>query len=146
MSKIHTAIENQWENAVKKSYEIDFDNTRFFYDPQGYPLQTAKMNPLMELVEEKTLSRPFIYNWGNSDYSTWDYMSAVTEYSYLLAYEMLPSGSDDLDWVTFKKTPGGQRFEEYSSKLMADAIDSIARAWLHVWIRYRAWGPDKGKD
>lgn len=146
LTKIHTAIESQWENAVKKSYDIDFDNERFFYDPQGYPLPTPKMNSLMALVEEKALSRPFVYNWGQSDYSTWDYMSAVTEYSYLLAYEMLPSGSDDPDWVTYKKTPAGQRFEEYSSKLMADAVDSIARAWLHVWIRYRTWGPDKGKS
>lgn len=145
LGTIHTAVESQWESAVKKSYEIDEDNERFFYDPNGYPLKTDKMKSLMELVEEKVLSRPFVYNWGNSDYSTWDYMSAVTEYSYLLAYEMFPSDFEDMGWTAYKKTPAAARFEEYSSKLMADAIDSIARAWLHVWIRYRLWGPEKSK-
>ena len=145
LGTIHTAVESQWESAVKKSYEIDEDNERFFYDPNGYPLKTDKMKSLMELVEEKVLSRPFVYNWGNSDYSTWDYMSAVTEYSYLLAYEMFPRDFENMGWTAYKKTPAAARFEEYSSKLMADAIDSIARAWLHVWIRYRLWGPDKSK-
>ena len=145
LGTIHTAVESQWESAVKKSYEIDEDNERFFYDPNGYPLKTDKMKSLMELVEEKILSRKFVYNWGNSDYSTWDYMSAVTEYSYLLAYEMFPRDFEDTGWTEYKKTPAAARFEEYSSKLMADAVDSIARAWLHVWIRYRLWGPDKSK-
>ena len=146
LGTIHTAVENQWESAVKKSYMIDEDNERFFYDPNGYPLKTDKMKSLMTLVEEKILSRPFVYNWGNSDYSTWDYMSAVTEYSYLLAYEMFPSDFEDTGWTNYKKTPAAARFEEYSLKLMTDAIDSIARAWLHVWIRYRLWGPDKQKS
>lgn len=145
LGTIHTAVESQWESAVKKSYIIDEDNERFFYDPNGYPLKADKMKSLMTLVEEKILSRPFVYNWGNSDYSTWDYMSAVTEYSYLLAYEMFPRDFEDMGWTAYKKTPAAARFEEYSSKLMADAIDSIARAWLHVWIRYRLWGPDKSK-
>ena len=145
LGTIHTAVESQWESAVKKSYIIDEDNERFFYDPNGYPLKAEKMKSLMTLVEEKILSRPFVYNWGNSDYSTWDYMSAVTEYSYLLAYEMFPRDFEDMGWTAYKKTPAAARFEEYSSKLMTDAIDSIARAWLHVWIRYRLWGPDKSK-
>ena len=146
LGTIHTAVENQWESAVKKSYMIDEDNERFFYDPNGYPLKTDKMKSLMSLVEEKILSRPFIYNWGYSDYSTWDYMSAITEYSYLLAYEMFPKDFVDTGWKEYNKTPEAERFEEYSSKLMADAVDSIARAWLHVWIRYRLWGPDKSKS
>lgn len=145
LGTIHTAVESQWESAVKKSYIIDEDNERFFYDPNGYPLKADKMKSLTTLVEEKILSRPFVYNWGNSDYSTWDYMSAVTEYSYLLAYEMFPRDFEDMGWTAYKKTPAAARFEEYSSKLMTDAIDSIARAWLHVWIRYRLWGPDKSK-
>ena len=99
LGTIHTAVESQWESAVKKSYIID----------------------------------------------EWDYMSAVTEYSYLLAYEMFPRDFEDMGWTAYKKTPAAARFEEYSSKLMTDAIDSIARAWLHVWIRYRLWGPDKSK-
>jgi len=143
LPKIHAAVETQWENAVKKSYHIDTDNNRFFYDPDGYPLKTEKMNSLMQQVEEKILSRPFVYGWGQSDYSTWDYMSAVTEYSYLLAYQMFPKDFADTGWTEYKKMPQAERFDEYSTKLMTDAVDSIARAWLHVWIRYRQWGPDK---
>ena len=143
LAKIHAAVETQWENGVKKSYKIDEDNYRFFYDPDGYPLKTDKVASLMGEVERKILERPFIYNWGNSDYSTWDYMSAVTEYSYLLAYEMFPKDFVDMGWTEYKKRPEALRFEEYSAKLMADAVDSIARAWLHVWVRYRLWGPEK---
>jgi len=145
LGTIHAAVEKQWESGVEKSYKIDKDNERFFYDPDGYPLKTDKMTSLVSKVEEKILSRPFVYNWGNSDYSTWDYMSAVTEYSYLLAYEMFPKDFEDMGWKGYKATPSAERFEEYSLKLMTDAVDSIARAWLHVWIRYRLWGPDKGK-
>lgn len=145
LDKVHAAIEKIWEDEVNKSYEIDKDNERFFYDPKGFPLATDKMTDLIKNVEEKILSRPFIYNWGDSKYSAWDYVSAVTEYSYLLAYEMIPQGSKDMTISAYKQSPAFERFGEYSSKLLADAIDSIARAWLHVWIRYREWGPDKNK-
>jgi hypothetical protein len=30
-------------------------------------------------------------------------------------------------------------WEEDAVKIFCDAIDSIARVWLHVWIRYRKW-------
>ena len=145
LDKIHAAIEASWEDQVKKSYRIDDDNRRFFYDPDGYPLTTDKMTDLIKTVEEKILSRPFIFNWGSSQYSTWDYVSAVTEYSYLLAYEMVPKGSGDPAWAKYKAMDVYQRFDEYSAKLLADAVDSIARAWLHTWIRYSDWGPDKPK-
>ena len=145
LDKVHAAIEKIWENEVNKSYDIDKDNERFFYDRRGYPLATDKMTDLIKTVEEKILSRPFIYNWGDSKYSAWDYVSAVTENSYLLAYEMIPQGSKDMSVTEFKQKPEFERFYEYSAMLLADAVDSIARAWLHVWIRYREWGPDKNK-
>ena len=143
--KVHTAIEKIWEEEVNKSYEIDKDNDRFFYDPKGYPLATDKMTNLIKTVEEKIISRPFVYAWGGSKYSAWDYVSAVSEYSYMLAYEMLPQGSKDMTGKEYKLTPAFENFYDYSSMLLADAVDSIARAWLHVWMRYREWGPDKNK-
>ena len=81
-------------------------------------------------------------NWVR--YSTRDYVMAVTEYSYLMAHEMvpdeiLPKDSNKYTWGKYKKEEVFKRFDEYSAMLMADAIDSIARAWLHVWIRYREW-------
>ena len=33
----------------------------------------------------------------------------------------------------------GQGFDKYSKMIFGDAIDSIARIWLRVWIKYRKW-------
>jgi len=66
-------------------------------------------------------------------------MSTITEYSYLLAYQMFPKGFKDMTWKNYSKTEEAKRFQEYCTLLMSDAIDSIARVWLHVWIRYRKW-------
>ena len=64
----------------------------------------------------------------------------------MLAHEMVPEEIGDISWSQYKESAPYQRFDEYSAKLLADAVDSIARAWLHVWIRYREWGPDKPKN
>ena len=143
LDKLHAAIEGDWEDQVWASYYIDDDNRRFFYDRDGYPLATDKMSSMIAAVEEKICSRPFIYGWGGNDYSTRDYIKAVTEYSYLMAHEMIPAECEKLSWGNYKKHERFKRFDEYTAMLMADAVDSIARAWLHVWIRYREWGPDK---
>lgn len=137
---LHADVEKKWEDAVDASYEIDRRNSRFFYDHEGYPLvKDETMNPMIAAVEKKLVERPFEYGWGKEGYSTWDYMSTITEYSYLLAYEMFPPGTQNLHWSTYAKTAAAKRFQEYCTLLMTDAIDSIARAWLHVWIRYRKW-------
>lgn len=146
LSTIHAAIEKSWEDQVNKSYRIDKPNARFYYDPDGFPLATDKMTDLIRSVEEKVISRPFIYNWGSSKYSTRDYITAVAQYSYMLARQMVPTDLGNISWAKYKETEVYQRFDEYSSMLLADAVDSIARAWLHVWIRYRDWGPDKPKN
>ena len=146
LSTIHAAIEKSWEDQVKKSYRIDTRNNRFYYDPDGYPLATDKMTDLIKAVEERIINRPFIYGWGNSKYGTRDYMTAVAQYSFMLAQEMVPTDVGNATWAKYKETEAYQHFDEYSVKLLADAVDSIARAWLHVWIRYREWGPDKPKS
>ena len=140
LGKIHADVEKQWENYVDASYEIDRRNSRFFYDSDGYPLiKEETLAPMIKDVERKILERPFDYSWGQEGSSTWTYMSTITEYSYLLAYQMFPKGFKDTTWYSYSKTEDAQRFQEYCTLLMTDAIDSIARAWLHVWIRYRKW-------
>ena len=139
LGKIHADVEKQWENYVDTSYEIDKQNSRFFYDSDGYPLMKETLSPMIEAVEKKLLERPFDYSWGQEGSSTWTYMSTITEYSYLLAYQMFPKGFKDTTWKTYSKTEEAKRFQEYCTLLMSDAIDSIARVWLHVWIRYRKW-------
>ena len=137
---IHGYIESQWESQVKKSYKIDTDNNRFFYDPSGYPLQT-KITPLVQAVEDDVVSRQFLFPWGTKNNNTWDYMSAVSEYSYLMSYRLIPQEftPENLTKELYRASDAYKRFEEYSQYVFADAIDSIARVWLHVWARYRAW-------
>lgn len=141
LGKIHASIEGEWENQIKKSYNIDMDNERFFYDPNGYPLATADMTPLIKAVEEKVITRPFNYSWGSAD-GTREYAQAIGQYSFMLAQEMFPESLGDCTLTQYKKSEVFANFDKYSAMLMADAVDSIARAWLHVWARYRNWGPD----
>lgn len=141
LGKIHASIEGEWENQIKKSYNIDIDNERFFYDPNGYPLATADMTPLIKAVEEKVITRPFNYSWGSAD-GTREYAQAIGQYSFMLAQEMFPESLGDCTLTQYKKSEVFANFDKYSAMLMADAVDSIARAWLHVWVRYRNWGPD----
>lgn len=138
-ANIHGFIESEWDKQVRKSYKIDTDNDRFFYDPQGYPLQD-KMAPLMQAVEDDLVNREFYYGWGTGNKNTWDYMSALSEYSYLMAYEMIPDTLDEtMTKAEYKASDPWTKFEEHSRIILCDAVDSIARIWLHVWVRYREW-------
>ena len=68
-------------------------------------------------------------------------MSTISQYSYLKSYQMIPEGYDDsnLDVKTFKTLEGGINFDRYTFEILSDAVDSIARVWLHIWSRYRNW-------
>ncbi len=137
---VHGAIEQKWEEQVKASYELDIDNKRFFYDPKGYPLP-LNLSPLMKSVEEKIASRPYIHSWGTGNSSTWDYMSAVSQYSYLFARYLVPESFSNTQGIKefMNLTEWGLRFDDYNKMIFCDAIDSIARIWLHIWIRYKKW-------
>lgn len=141
---IHGFIEAQWDAQVRKSYQLDTANERFFYDPDGYPLK-KKITPLMELVEDDVVHREYSHPWGTGNDNTWDYMSAISQYSYLMAYRMIPSQYDETNLTKqlYQTTEEWSHFEEYSRYIFSDAIDSIARVWLHVWVRYRKWAAGK---
>ena len=141
---IHGFIESEWDKQVKKSYRIDTPNNRFFYAPDGYPL-TDKITPLMQSVEDDIINREFLYAWGAGNNNTWDYISAVSEYSYLMAYRLIPPEYDEktLTKELYKNTDAYAHFDEYSRIILCDAIDSISRVWLHVWSRYRKWALGK---
>ncbi|HNW51591.1 MAG TPA: hypothetical protein PKH79_10955 [Prolixibacteraceae bacterium] len=36
---LHAHIEKEWDELIRDCYSIDFDNERFFYDPEGFPLK-----------------------------------------------------------------------------------------------------------
>ena len=139
-ANIHGFIESEWDKQVRKSYDIDIPNNRFFYDPTGYPLQT-KPTPLVQAVEEEIISREYLHPWGVGNNNTWDYISAVSEYSYLMAYRLIPAEYDEknLTKEVYRNSEAYARLEEYSRAIFCDAVDSIARVWLHVWARYRSW-------
>lgn len=139
-ANIHGFIESEWDKQVKKSYRIDTPNNRFFYAPDGYPLPD-KVTPLMQAVEDDAVNREYLHSWGTGNSSTWDYMSALSEYSYLMAYRLIPAEYKDTELTKeiYKTTEAYARLEEYSRIILSDSVDSIARIWLHVWARYRKW-------
>lgn len=138
-TNLHGLIESEWDKQVRKSYALDTPNNRFFYDPEGYPLKT-KPTPLVLAVEEDAVSREYLHPWGTGNGNTWDYISAVSEYSYLMAYRLIPPEMDEqTSHKDYKASEAYSHLEEYSRYIFADAIDSIARVWLHVWSRYRSW-------
>ena len=59
----------------------------------------------------------------------------------LSARKVLIALMDDsnLDVKTFKTLEGGINFDRYTFEILSDAVDSIARVWLHIWSRYRNW-------
>lgn len=151
---IHAHLEEEWDKQVKKSYNIDFDNERFFYDPAGYPLPSGEMSAMVSAVEEQVRTASYTHDWGSStaggvkttNENVWDFMSSVSLYSYLLAYEMLPETvTMDTPIEEIKQSEMYAKLDEYSTKIMYEAINSIARIWLHVWVKYKKWEKEQQK-
>ena len=137
---IHGAIEKKWEDAISKAYKIDKDNNRFFYDPDGYPLPLKECD-FTTNVENEIAKRKYIHAWGGKSNNVWDFMSAVSQYSYLFSYYLIPQdfkNTQTMDEFT-AKTEWGSDFDAYSTMIFSDAIDAVARFWLHIWIKYRDW-------
>lgn len=136
---IHAHIEKEWDDLVHKCYDIDYDNNRFFYDPAGYPLKKAD-DPIIDWLEKEIINRKFSVAWGEANENTWDFMSAITQYSFLLAYKMIPQNynENNLDWNAFRNL-NGNNFDEYSKFILIDSIDSISKVWLRIWNKYLSW-------
>ena len=68
-------------------------------------------------------------------------MNAITQYSYLTAYHLIPAEHKPktLTKTIFKSLDFWKNFDPISADLLSDAIDSVARVWLHIWIRYLSW-------
>jgi len=100
-----------------------------------------KESPFLEDVKNEITKRQYVHGWGNGNSSTWDYMSGVSQHSYLFSRFLVPeSFSTAQNFNDFTKyTEWGGNFDFYNKMIFADAIDSIARIWLHVWIKYRSW-------
>ncbi len=146
-NEVHAFIEKMWDDQVQAAYKIDEYNERFYYDKDGYPLlnEDTEPSPLIKYVEKELRDRPFSWDWGDDNNNTWDYMSGITQYSYLLAYDLIPADRDPKQISTeyYMGTEAYQEhFEEYSKIILGDAVESIAKVWLHAWCRYRSWFRD----
>jgi hypothetical protein len=142
---LHAQIEEAWEQEVKTYYSIDAANNRFFYDPQGYPLfhdDGTYDASILSAVEDELAQRKFLITWGQGNDHTGHFMHAVCQYSYLLAYEFVPVGTniDGLSLAGCSNLPGQAiDFRDLSVAALSDAIDAIARVWLRVWRKYLKW-------
>ncbi len=140
---VHAFIEEEWDKQVQSSYYIDEDNERFFYDPEGYPRAKQEQTELIKYVEKELEDREFIWKWGGDGCkNTWSYMSGISQYSYLMAYRLIPADKTpkQITRASYRNsTAYKEHFLEYSKVIMADAVESIAKVWLHAWVRYRDW-------
>ncbi|MBO4843626.1 MAG: hypothetical protein J5490_03470 [Bacteroidales bacterium] len=144
-NEVHGFIEDEWDKQVRSSYCIDEDNERFFYDPEGYPLKNIAMTELMKYVEEDLEKREFVWSWGTGCNNTWDYMSGISQYSYLMSYRLVPADHipDEISKNLYMNSSAYKdHFLEYSKVILGDAVESIAKVWLHAWVRYRDWFRD----
>jgi hypothetical protein len=146
---LHGFIEGKWEDMIESYYKIDRDNERFFYDPYGYPLkdqgrEQEYQSSLIKQVFDALNQREFNVSWGGDNKNVWDFMSAVCQHSYLLAYSFLPQQYAYRDVTPDNwQSLGSISFENLTIAVFTDAIDSIARIWLRVWRRYMQWETDK---
>ena len=146
-NEVHAFIEEEWDTQVQAAYKIDYENDRFFYDKDGYPLfkEDAEPSPLIQYVEKELRDREFTWAWGADNNNTWDYMSGITQYSFLMAYDLVPADREPkkISKRSYIATDAyREHFEEYSKIILSDAVESIAKIWLHAWCRYRSWFRD----
>lgn len=137
---IHGYIEGKWDDVIRDCYSINEDQREFFCNQYGYPVQKAN-HQIITHIEQELSDRDVIIGYGTDNDNAWDFMSALCQYSYLLAYVMIPEGynKDNLTKDGFDALMPAQTFNDYSEKILMDTIDSIARIWLHVWLKYEEW-------
>lgn len=140
---LHGKIEGVWDEEIRKFYDIDFLNERFFYNREGYPLrkEAGFGNSFLNQVEEGLATREFTDSYGDGT-NVRTCMLTVCRYSYLLAYAFIPPGYDETNVTTqnVQSLPGQiLDLRQLSVIVFIDAIDAISRIWLRVWRRYLDW-------
>lgn len=137
---LHADIEGDWDKRVRHCYTIDLENTRFIYDRDGNPAKD-NTDPVIDYVEAQLTTRPFDSAYGPGNKNTWDIMSAVTQYSYATAYELVPAGFDIYkgDFKALMALITREKFEELSKSILLDTVDSVAKVWLRAWKRFEEW-------
>ncbi len=142
---LHAAVEQAWEEEVVRYYAIDRYHQRFLYTPAGWPMLKDDPNysgSILKSIEDELAAREFQVTWGQGNSNVREFMLAVSQYSYLLAYTWLPQGYDPsrLDRAALQLPFGeGLGFRQMSLIALADAVDAVARVWLRDLRRYMKW-------
>ncbi len=141
---VHAEAEDRWNREVVRYYRVSIQNQCFTMDEQsGFP----KLFPdekyeesVLFAVDKKLASRPFQVGYGSGNDNVREYVLAISQYSYLNSYAWLPYGltGAQFDRETLQ-APGGLPFNEMSIAALADAIDAVARVWLHDLRRFVKW-------
>jgi hypothetical protein len=144
-SDIHAKMEKKWDDMIKSHYTIDTKHKRFLYDPHGFPLRKTNreaqyQSSYLKRIADELSQRPFRIGYGTSRDNTWDFMSAICQYSYLLSYKFIPSRYNHQNvpndnWHSI----GSISFDDLSVAVFSDAIDSISRVWFRAWRKYSKW-------
>ncbi|MEW5924210.1 MAG: hypothetical protein AB1746_09500 [Candidatus Zixiibacteriota bacterium] len=144
---IHGHVEGLWDKEIAKYYQIDKSNERFFYNPEGFPLfkddpKHPYSGSFLSKAEDEVFKRDFPWDYGKGNNNIWDFMYAVCQFSYLMSYDFIPKNYNQGS-VTKKNLNSLKNqkydFETMSAIMLADAVDSIARVWLHIWRRHKDW-------
>jgi hypothetical protein len=140
-NEIHAKIEDYWDDIIRLCYSLDKKKECFNLDSSGYPKATGKTHSVATYLENEVINRPIEVSYGTGNKNTWDFMKTICQYSYLTSYKMIPKDYDEnsLEFNVLKGLKTGNSFDEYSQFIIIDAIDSISRVWLMVWIEYLEW-------
>ena len=141
---IHAEAEDRWNREVVKYYKINIEKQNFAMDAvTGFPQlfdDGTYQDSILYAVDQKLAARPFRIGYGEANDNVREYILAVSQYSYLNSYAWLPPGlsADHLDRERLQ-CASGLTFKEMSTAALADAIDAVARVWLHDLRRYGIW-------
>lgn len=142
---LHGLLEDKWDDMIKHYYQIDTDNERFFYNPEGYPLnnpgsEQEYQSSFLKRVDDELKNRKFTKSWGAKNRNVWDFVRSICQYSYLLSYRFIPNQYNHTNVTSTNwQSLGSISFDDFSIAVFSDAIDSIARVWFRVWRRYLKW-------
>lgn len=145
-TNVHARIEKKWDDVIRRHFRIDSSHKRFLYDSNGFPLRRMDRDAeyqgsYLKQVENNLAARPFRIGYGSGNGNTWDFMSAICQYSYLMAYTFIPSqhNHNTVTAGNWETLGGALAFDIMSVAVLSDTIDSISRVWFRIWRRYRKW-------
>jgi hypothetical protein len=150
---VHSHIEQEWEDSIRQYFPVNKMAGSFLLNEEGYPrLESGSTyaSSFLETVAQEMDQRAFIGNWGEGNRNVAEYMEAVCQYSYLLAYSFIPLGFNESNVTAsnWQALPGQNPslVDILSHMVFSDTIDSIARVWFRTWRRFKMWEEEGVED